>query len=792
MKISSFQRNIFSLIFLFTLFACNVTRNVKKDEHLLIKNSVYIDKSQCSIKKLDFSADDLKGIIQQKPNKNFLGIIRFGLWINSYASKGKSTKFKRWLDKNFGEEPVIPDSYHIRNSVEQMNLYLENHGFFNSDINTKIKYTRKKARVSYFVKLTEPYRIRQLFYKTQDKELEKIVLDDTINSKVKSGQIYNTSRLEEERNIISETLRNSGYYYFSPEFVFFEIDSALNKHQMDVTINIQQKQIPGDTNSVVPTKVNHKKYTINKISINTDFDPLLSDIAGLKIYIDSSDNKNSQEYKDYFFYYHNKLKINPKTLRNSIFIEPGNLYRLYDEKKTYSHLSGFSLYKYTTINFNKSDRQDTPKNDTANSLDCLINLTRRPVQSFSIETEGTTSGGKLGMAGNFVYQNLNIFRGGEVLTVKLKAGVEWQSGGGEEQSKVLLFFNTFETGAEAQLDFPKFLLPISQDRIPKFLRQRTTIKTGINYQNRSDYERYITNLSFGYNWRKSEFVSHSLIPVEISSVSIFPDSSFIKKIDSLNDPRLKNQYTDHFIMALKYSYIFNNQERNKIKNFCFFRWNFESAGNLLNLIKTTFGANKNEDGFYTVANIPYAQYLRSDIDFRYYFMFNEKSIFVYRVFFGLGIPYGNSIVLPFEKGFYAGGSNGMRGWNYRSLGPGSYKDVSGIYYEKMGDIKLEANLEYRFPVYKFLNGALFTDLGNIWLLNNSENYPGGKFEFSDVLNEIAIDGGLGIRFDFRFFIFRIDGAIPLRDPSYPKDEKWRFKYLQIKKIIWNFGIGYPF
>jgi len=473
-------------------------------------------------------------------------------------------------------------------------------------------------------------------------------------------------------------------------------------------------------------------------------------------------------------------------------MEPMQIYRQSDEKNTYKQLSGLPLFGYTSINFKEvADKSSTP-DSLKNYLDCSINLVRRPVQSFSVETEGTTSGGKLGMNGNFVYQNLNIFRGAEVLTFKLTGGVEWQQGGVAKKNNVLLFFNTFETGAEVSLDFPKFLLPVSQDRIPKLLRPRTTIKTGTNFQNRPDYKRYVTNISFGYNWRSKEFVGHSLTPIEINSVSIFPDSAFIQKINALNDPRLKNQYTDHFIMAIKYSYLYNDQVRNKVKNFTFFRWNFESAGNLLDFGNSILNTPKNENGLYTVWNIPYSQYLRSDIDFRYYFTFSENSTLVYRNLFGLGVPMGNSVVLPFEKGFYGGGTNDMRGWKYRSLGPGSYQDTSTTYFEKMGDIILEANLEYRFPVYGFLKGALFTDFGNIWLLNNSESYPGGKFNFNEILNEIAIDGGIGFRFDFSFFIFRIDGAAPLRDPAMPKGSRWQLSSLQMKDVIWNFGIGYPF
>ena len=781
---------IFLILLLSTIFlvACNITRNVGEGEFLLDKNSVHLDKSNTGLKDINFSPDNLNGIIQQKPNKRFLRVIRPGLWMNSYAAKGKQTKFKNWLDRNMGREPVIFDPFMVDRSIDQMEQYLNNFGFFNSEINSEVITKNKKAKVRYNISLSRPYTIKDIFYQVKDTALLDLVIENEKDRLVKRNDIYNADLLDDDRYLITKYLRNNGYYYFLPEFIYYEVDSAFNQHALDIYLNIKQVEIASDTNASVIIKKNHQKYFVHHIAINSNFDPVKTDTSNMLVYRNPNPDKGINQF---LFYYRDKLKIRPKAIRNSIFIKPLKLYSEKSEKNSFKQLSSLPLYGYTQFEFSPVlDITNVP--DTFNKyLNCAINLTRRPVQSFSIETEGTTSGGKLGMAGNFVYQNLNIFRGGEVLTIKLSGGFEWQQGG-QADDKVFLFFNTFETGVEASLDFPKFLLPISQDRIPKLLRPRTTIKTGFNYQNRPDYERYVTNLSFGYNWRAKEFVSHSLIPVEINSVSIFPDSAFIQKIDELNDPRLKNQYTDHFIMALKYSYIFNNQQRDKVKNFSYFRWNIETAGNFLNLIKNLSNATENENGVLTVWNIPYSQYVRTSVDYRYYFAFDKDNTLVYRNVFGIGIPYGNSADLPFETGFYAGGASDMRGWRYRTLGPGSFTDSSGAYFERMGDITLQFNLEYRFPIYSWFKGAVFTDIGNIWLLNESTTFPGGKFEFDQFLGELAIDGGLGIRLDLSFFIFRIDAATALKNPAYPSGDRWRFNSLQLKNVIWNFGIGYPF
>ena len=770
------------------LTGCNTTHNIAEGEFLLDKNSIALDKTNTGLKELNFESDDLYGIIQQKPNKKLLGIMRPRVWVNSFANKGKQTKFKKWLNKTLGTEPVIYDPYSADRSADKMAQYLNNYGFFNSQVTPEVTEKDKKARVKYNIKLTRPYTIKNIYYKIQDSVLRNFVINNEDNYSIKKLNIYNAKLLDDDRYVITRYLRDNGYFYFSPEFIYYEVDSTFNNHDLDIYLNIEQVQMASDTNPATIIKQNHQRFFINQVSINPNFDPLRTDTSKMLVYRNPDTNNGINHF---LFYYRDKLKIRPKAIRNSIFLEPLKLYSGISEKNTYKQLSSLPLYGYTSMEFRQVEKNSILSDTSKKFINCAINLTRRPVQSFSIETEGTTSGGQLGVAGNFVYQNLNIFRGGEVLTIKFTGGVEWQQGG-QAENDVFLFFNTFETGAEASVDFPKFLLPVSQDRLPKLLRPRTTIRTGFNYQIRPDYERYVTNLSFGYNWRAKEFISHSLIPADLNSVSIFPDSAFIRKIDELNDPRLKNQYTDHFIMAVKYSYIFNNQQRNKVKDFVYFRWNVETAGNLIGLINNVSNTPKNENGERTIFTIPYAQYVRTNIDFRYYFALDDENTFVYRNLFGIGLPYGNSSALPFEKGFYAGGASDMRGWRYRTLGPGSFTDTSGSYFERMGDIILQANLEYRFPVYSFLKGAIFVDFGNIWLLNSSTTFPGGKFEFDKFLGEIAINGGIGARLDFSFFIFRIDAAAPFKNPAYPAGERWRINNLKLKDVIWNFGIGYPF
>jgi len=272
-------------------------------------------------------------------------------------------------------------------------------------------------------------------------------------------------------------------------------------------------------------------------------------------------------------------------------------------------------------------------------------------------------------------------------------------------------------------------------------------------------------------------------------VSLEPD--FQEIINDEPNDRIRNQYTDHMTLGPKYSFIFNNQDINKLKNFIFFRMNLETSGNLLQLLRYPLNAKQDSAGYFTYFGVRYSQYFKSDIDFRFYNVIDKTKSLVYRFYFGVGVPYGNSDVLPLEKGFYAGGSNGMRGWTYRLLGPGSYSNSEDVF-DRMGDIQIEANIEYRFPMYKWFKGALFADIGNIWLLEPNESYPGGEIELNDFYKELAIDMGFGFRFDFDFFILRLDVAAKAVNPARPEGNRWVLNKTQFSSLLWNLGIGYPF
>ena len=783
---SKLYKSIVLILFLFSLSACNITKNLPENKTVLNKNYVEIKNTNTK-----FEKDEIWSLIQQKPNKKILGVFPFKLWAYNLGSKGKETKFKNWLKNKVGEEPVYLDYALTNNSIKQIKQYLNNIGYFNSEINKNIITKGKKANVSYNISLGKPYKIRNIDYSISDKKVNFFTLLDNDKTLLHKNDIYNAYTLEKERERITTHLKNQGYYYFNREFVYYEIDSAFNNNELDITIAIKNNKVLSPTETGKFTEQEHKQYYVNNIFIDPNYNPLNKNQLVFDTLVKTIPSlSNDKPDVNYHFIYHDKLNIKPQTIIQSIYIHSNQPYILDEEQQTYKRLAALRIFKYANIQFN------TITNDTTNKnfLDCQIKLTRSKVQSYSIEAEGTNSGGDLGIGGNLIYQNKNIFRGAEILRFKIKGAMEVQKTSDFEEddySSGFLFFNTIETGAEVSLHFPKFLIPISQTQFPKFFKPKTTINTGVNFQKRPKYTRYITNFTFSYDWSVTDQKTHFFTPFDVNSVKVFLSSTFDSIINNSSDLRLKDQYTDHLIAALKYSFIFNNQDINKLKNFLYFRGNFETSGNLINAFDNFIKAPKNSDDNYTLFNIRYAQYVKADFDFRYYNIIDKDNSLVFHALFGIGIPYGNSDVLPFEKGFYAGGANDMRGWEIRSLGPGAFQGTySG--FDKMGDIKMEANLEYRFPMYKFLKGAFFADVGNIWLLKENESYPDGNFKLNTFLNQFAVDAGIGFRLDFNFFIFRLDGALPLRNPSLPANERWTINNAKFSHITWNFGIGYPF
>ena len=538
----------------------------------------------------------------------------------------------------------------------------------------------------------------------------------------------------------------------------------------------------------------HKLYTINKISIYPNYRPSLANRQA----IDSTSLTFSTGFRflngfqsipnTLHFYYYEKPQVRPSTFSQMIMVMEGRPYRQRQVELTYSALSSLKLFANTTIEF------DTVHCDTANLLNCRIMMRRGNIHSLKVQTEATNSGGDLGISGSVTYTNKNIFRGAEVLTVSLKGGLEAQEiinlGEISDEGKI---FNTGELIFNSSIYFPKFLSPIPLKSFARDYQPRTNLTFGGSVQKRYAYSRYINMASFGYDWKSSSRLQFVLTPIYVNYVKVNPIPAFQEILDQESNQRIKDQYTSHFVVGGRYSIIYNTQSIFTKGNYIYIRGNLESSGGLASLLNNTSLVTVQND-HYDLLGVRYAQYLRGDVDFRQYYKLGENSWFVCRQLIGMGLPYGNSYDMPFERSFYSGGSIGMRGWSYRKLGPGAYvPNGTDANIERIGDIQLECNAELRFPIRGMFNGAVFVDAGNIWNYHANELLPGGEFHFNTFYDQIAIDAGIGLRLDFSIAILRLDWAFPLRNP-YPNTlgNHWTFDDFSILNSHMVLNLGYPF
>ena len=495
----------------------------------------------------------------------------------------------------------------------------------------------------------------------------------------------------------------------------------------------------------------------------------------------------------YTFISDNRFKYNPDLFMRLNSLKSGELYGLDKVKQTFNAYSGLNQFQFVNIRF----RKDTMEDDD-DLLNCYINLMPMSKQSVSLDIEGTNTSGNLGVAGNLNYQHRNLFRNAEIFRVSLRGAMERQQWMVENVSNN---FNTREMGVEASLSVPRLIGPGNWFRYFDRYLPQTVLTMGYNYQDRPDYTRTITNIKAGYNWKTTKLLWHNLNLVDFNMVNLY---SFEPEfINSIKDLYIKSSFTDHLIFATNYSLVYNTQQSNIRENYRYVKFTFESAGNTLNLLSKITGSQKSESidslgiatsSYYKIFDTRYAQYVKADLEIRYGYILDKYNSIVGRAFAGIGLPYGNFDVLPFEKKYFTGGANGIRAWQVRSLGPGTYEAPPEAYPNQSSDIKLEVNLEYRFRLVRMLEGALFLDAGNIWAINDKDNREGAKFKFGNFYKQIAIGTGTGFRFDFNYFIFRLDVGMKLRDPSQELANGWIIGNRKLNNNDFNvsFAIGYPF
>lgn len=766
---------------------CNNAKRLPNGKYLLKRNEIQTNNPQ-------LDKPDLESLIKQKPNKKALGLFRLKLTIYNWGTRieNDSSKIKQWMKNSAGERPVILDTVMTDNTMRQMSYYLENKGYFNSSIKKDIeRQENKKAIVTYQISTHEPYRVRKVQYLLEDSTIRDELEKARITSLIQSGSIFDAGRFDDERDRLTEFLRNRGYYYFNKNFIQYKVDSAIEGHQLDVYIQINNRVYKAQMYNDSLVSLPHHKYNIRDVYIYPDFDALREG------YVDYDTLHFEYSDRVYHYIYNKSLPYKPKSLNQFIFIKPGERYKMKDAEMTNRRLADLQQFKYINVEFVNihGDMKPWFRDTLPKKLDCYIRLTRSPKQSFTVEWLGKNTSRDLGTEISLIYSNKNLFRGSEVLNLNTNLALETQRIIGDDNDENVvgfLPFNTIEYGVNANIDLPKFLLPIDQSRFPAYFKPRTRLSSGYNYRQRPDYSRHLINLSFGYRWNETKTKQHQILVADINSIKLNPDSSFIEKLNEIDNKKFLSAYEDHLIVGGKYTFILNTQgSRKKEPDFWYLRTTFEPAGLVLNTLASAFNANQDAEGNYEIFRIRYAQYVRAEADYRYFYRFNERNQLATRISLGVGIPYGNLNVLPFEKSFFVGGANGIRAWQLRSLGPGGFSgDVSN--FDKIGDISLESSVEYRFPIYDFFKGGLFIDAGNVWLKDKNDDFPLGHFQADRFFKQIAIGTGFGLRLDFSLFVLRLDAGVRMVDPSKSPGNRWVLDEYKIKNTNINFGIGYPF
>ena len=835
MTIKSFYNKFLFLIIISSLFAaCNPSRRLKEGEHLLRKNRV-VDKDT------KIPNADIVGYIKQKPNRKIFKVVRFHLWLHNLVNedrvkrrrikrdkkfalknekrvnKGKSAKksskrlFGEWILDN-SEAPVIYDSTFAKRSVRQIKALLNKKGYFTSSVKDSVYFTKRhEVKAYYKIKSAPPYTIHQLDYKISDDSLRYYVFLDTANSLIKKGGNYDEDVFDSERERITAHLNNNGYYLFTKDYIYYQWDSADRKANITLGIKNFASKFNENSDSIVESP--HKRFYINDIFIETDFvSKVQGNLAKDTTRVDDFGKTAGKIDATYIFIHTDKMRYKMRVLLNTIFIHKGELYKLKNVEDTYKRLQEIKSFKSISINF---------KPIGTDKLNCFIQLSPVLKQSYTIEADGKNTSGNLGLGGSFVYQNKNLLRGAEVLELRFKISTEATKTVDNTSSlNGYQKFNALEYGPEANIYVPRFVLPFKIEA-SKRANPKTVFTSSYTFQHLpyliynipNFYTRYITNLSFGYNWKQSSQISHSITPLVVSIVKVELPSELGDYLNKLPNLIIKNSFENHLTTSTRYTFTYNQQNINKLTNFSFLRLNAESSGNILRgsyqLINSAQPNTlaKDDQGRFDMFGVPFSQYLRTDVDYRYYYSANEDNKLVFRFAAGIGKPLANYNSLPFERSFFAGGVNGIRAWQARSLGPGSYSNNGTINFNQYGDAQLEFNIEYRFKMIKQLNGALFVDGGNVWL-RQPDDRVGGDFQFNRFYKEIALGTGLGVRADFSFFIIRLDLGLKLRDPQFAEEERWviqnynnyewRAEYSRSHSnqkygfLALNIGIGYPF
>lgn len=762
---------VISTIVLLLLQGCGVQRFVPDGELLYGGSEVQLAKND-SLDQTNRINNELQGLLQPTPNTTFLGM-QLPLNFHYKAQQENSGWVKKWLNKKMGEEPVYLSNVNTTRMEDLIRNRLDNKGFFYSTVEHVIDSSKNRAKVAYRATLPTHYVLKSYQVDNDSSKIYRTINETLNETRIKNGDRYDLSLLKLERKRIDNRLKQKGYYYFNPDFLIFEIDTNRYKDKgFDLFLRFKKE---------VPDKAKYP-YTINKITVYPNYG-VTKDTT----------QQNRTTFKGIDFVQDDNF-FKPKLLSPYILMEEGDLFNAESSKLTSNRLSAIGSYKYANIQWKAVDT--VFQKDGPNLLNVDIFLSPLTKRSIRAELQVITkSNGFTGPGIALTYSNRNLYHGGETLNITGSFSYEAQLTGGNNTG-----LNSITGGLQSELIIPR-LVPFSPSRF-RYSVPKTKIGLGTDFLNRSElYTLTSLNTSFGYTWNANKYVYHELNPFSINYTNLANTTEEFEDILDQN-PYLRSSFEQQFIAGLNYSFTYSELVDTDKKVPFFFSTNFEIAGNVLNLL----GGNSTE-----ILGLEYAQFARLDTDFRYYWKLGRERILVTRLYGGWGIPFGNSTTLPFVKQFFSGGPYSVRAFPIRSLGPGSFQppsENSNTYYDQSGNLRLEANLEYRFPIWSYLKGAFFADAGNVWLTytipippdepEESRNFNEDLIENgifgSDWASELGVGVGLGLRVDIQNFVIRLDLASPWRVPYFPENERSRIPFFGggSNNLVWNFAIGYPF
>ena len=755
-----------------SLASCSATKFVPDGSYLLDEVKIHTDNKE-------IKPSDMRLYVRQNPNSKWFSTIKTQLYVYNWSGRDSTKWFNRFLRK-IGDAPVIYNESDAIRSQEEIAKAVQNLGYMGASVKRTTKTKKKKLKLFYEITSGKPYIVRTLKYDISDKKIAEYLRNDSTQSMLREGMLFDVNVLDAERQRITDYLLCNGYYKFNKDYITYTADTARNTHQVDLTLHLlPYKTYVGDT----PKE--HFQYKINKINFITDYDVLQSSA------LSSIEINDSLHYNGFPIYYKDKLYLRPKVLVDNLRFASGDLYDERNVQKTYTYFGRLSALKYTNIRFFETQNGDSTR------LNCYVMLTKSKHKSISFELEGTNSAGDLGAAASVSFQHRNLFRGSETFMVKFRGAYEAISGLQPGYKN----HNYTEYGVETSINFPNFLFPFLTSDFKRRIKATTEFGLQYNYQLRPEFSRTIASASWSYKWMQKQKIQHRIDLLDISYLYLPWISSQFQE-DYINKDKdnyiLKYNYENRLIVRMGYNYSYNSAGGALVNNTITtnsysIRAGFESAGNILYGISKMINMRKNKDGEYAILGIPYAQYLKGDFDFAKNIIIDHRNSLAFHAGIGIAVPYGNAKVVPFEKRYFSGGANSVRGWSVRNLGPGSFAG-DGNFMNQSGDIKLDASIEYRTRLFWKFRGAAFIDAGNIWTIREYENQPGGVFEFDKFYKQIAVAYGLGLRLDLDFFVLRFDGGMKAINPKYKK-AKERYPIIHprfSRDFAFHFAVGYPF